>query len=54
MAGGLLMGAGAAMAAGDNVYHGLSGVPLLAVGSITFMVCAFVGVWLAVRLHWLR
>jgi uncharacterized membrane protein YedE/YeeE len=54
VAGGLLMGAGAAVAAGDNVYHGLSGVPLLAVGSITFMVCAFLGVWLGVRLHWLR
>ncbi len=54
LAGGLLMGMGAAVAAGDNVYHGLSGVPLLAVGSIIFMVCAFLGVWLGVRLNWLR
>jgi uncharacterized protein len=54
LAGGLLMGLGAALAAGDNVLHGLSGVPLLAVASLTFMPCAFVGVWLAVRLKWLR
>ena len=51
--GGLLMGLGASVAAGDNVAHGLSGVPLLAVGSLTFMVCMFLGVWAGVRLRWL-
>jgi hypothetical protein len=54
LAGGALMGVCAALAAGDNVLHGLSGVPLLAVGSIVFMVSAFVGVWIGVRLGWLR
>ena len=54
LAGGLLMGLGAAVAAGDNVLHGLSGVPLLAVGSVTFMVGAFLGVWTGVRLGWLK
>jgi len=37
MLGGVLMGLGATIAAGDNVLHGLSGVPLLAVSSFTFM-----------------
>ena len=54
MAGGLLMGLGASVAAGDNVLHGLSGVPLLAVSSLVFMVCAFLGVWAGIRLGWLR
>jgi hypothetical protein len=53
LAGGLLMGLGAALSAGDNIAHGLSGVPLLAVGSLTFMACVFLGVWLGVRLRWL-
>jgi hypothetical protein len=52
--GGLLMGLGATMVNGDNVMHGLSGVPLLAVSSLTFMVCIFIGVWVGVRLGWLR
>jgi uncharacterized protein len=52
--GGLLMGLGAAVAGGDNIVHGLSGAPLLAVGSLTFMVCVFLGVWVGVRLRWLR
>ncbi len=50
LAGGILMGAGAAIAAGDNMLHGLSGVPLLSVGSLVFMLCAFIGVAMAVRL----
>jgi hypothetical protein len=53
LVGGLLMGLGAAVSAGDNVAHGLSGVPLLAVGSLTFMACLFLGVWAGVRLRWL-
>ena len=51
--GGLMLGFGAALAAGDNVLHGLSGVPVLAVSSLAFMVCMFLGVWLGVRLGWL-
>jgi len=54
VAGGLLMGVGAAVSGGDNIAHGLSGVPLLAAGSATFMVCMFLGVWLGARLGWLR
>ncbi len=52
--GGLLMGIGAAIAGGDNVAHGLSGMPLLAWASVTFMAFVFAGVWCGVRLHWLR
>ena len=48
------MGVGAAVSGGDNIAHGLSGVPLLAAGSATFMVSMFLGVWLGARLGWLR
>ncbi|HWR57819.1 MAG TPA: YeeE/YedE thiosulfate transporter family protein [Thermodesulfovibrionales bacterium] len=54
LSGGLLMGLSSAVAAGDNVLHGLSGVPLLAVGSLSFMLFVFIGVWLGVRLKWLQ
>ncbi len=54
LAGGALMGSSAALAVGDNILHGLSGVPLLAVGSIVFMFFAFIGVWIGVRLGWLH
>jgi uncharacterized protein len=54
MVGGLLMGIGAALAGGDNIAHGLGGVPLLAWASVVFMACVFLGVWCGVRLHWLR
>jgi len=39
---------------GDNVLHGLSGLPILAISSIIFMICSFAGVWAGVRLNWLR
>lgn len=52
--GGLLMGFGASVAAGDNVLHGLSGVPLLALSSFVFMLCVFIGVWAGIRLKWLK
>jgi hypothetical protein len=39
---------------GDNVMHGLSVVPLLAMGCLTFMFCIFIGVWVGVRLGWLK
>ena len=54
LSGGLLMGLSSALAAGDNVFHGLSGVPLLAVSSLSFMCCVFLGVWAGVRLNWLK
>jgi hypothetical protein len=54
ISGGVLMGLSAAVAAGDNVLHGLSGVPLLAVSSLSFMFFVFIGVWVGVWLKWLK
>ena len=54
LAGGLLMGVSAAIAMGDNVLHGLSGVPILAISSFTFMISVFAGVWAGVKLNWLK
>lgn len=53
LAGGALMGLGATLIDGDNVVHGLSGVPLLAMSSLTFMLCIFVSTWVGVKLGWL-
>jgi uncharacterized membrane protein YedE/YeeE len=47
--GGLLMGFGAAVAGGCNLGHGLVGVPLLSLGSITTVLAMVIGVWLADR-----
>jgi uncharacterized membrane protein YedE/YeeE len=47
--GGWLMGVGAAIAGGCNLGHGLVGVPLLSLGSITTVLAMLVGVWLADR-----
>jgi uncharacterized protein len=54
LAGGLLMGVSAAIAMGDNVLHGLSGVPILAISSFIFMISSFFGVWAGVKLNWLK
>jgi len=54
LTGGLLMGISAAVAAGDNVLHGLSGVPIFAISSLIFMICVFLGVWTGVKLNWLK
>jgi uncharacterized protein len=54
LAGGLLMGVSAAVAMGDNVLHGLSGVPILAVSSFIFMIGAFTGTWVGLKLNWLK
>ena len=48
------MGVSAAIAMGDNVLHGLSGVPILAISSFTFMISVFAGVWAGVKLNWLK
>lgn len=53
IAGGVLMGLGATIALGDNIAHGLSGVPLLALSSLSFMLTVFFGVWAGVKMHWL-
>ena len=47
--GGLLMGVGAGIAGGCNLGHGLVGVPLLSLGSITTVAAMLAGVWLADR-----
>jgi len=47
------MAISASVATGDNVLHGISGVPILAVSSLSFMLLAFLGVWTGVKLNWL-
>ncbi|MEW5718615.1 MAG: YeeE/YedE family protein [Chloroflexota bacterium] len=51
--GGALMGVGATIAGGDNIFHGLAGVPILALSSIVVMIFVFVGVWVGIKLKWL-
>jgi uncharacterized protein len=51
--GGSMMGVSAAVALGDSIFHGLSGTPALAVSSLGFMVCVFVGAWVGIKLKWL-
>lgn len=52
--GGTMMGIGATVAFGDNILHGLSGVPILGLSSIVVMLFIFAGVWVGVRLGWLN
>jgi uncharacterized protein len=54
LAGGLLMGLSASLAAGDNILHGLSGVPILAVSSLSFMPFVILGIWAGVKLGWIK
>ena len=54
LTGGILMGVSAAIAMGDNILHGLSGVPILAISSFMFMTCALAGVWVGVKMNWLK
>lgn len=54
LAGGALMGLSAALVAGDNMLHGLGGVPLLALGSVAFIAAMVAGVWAGIRLGWLE
>ena len=44
--GGGLMGFGAAVAGGCNIGHGLSGVPMLSIGSIVTLACIIVSIWI--------
>lgn len=50
LGGGLLMGVGAAIAGGCNIGHGLTGVPLFALSSLTATLSIIVGVWAGVYL----
>jgi len=52
--GGTLMGIGATIAGGDNIFHGLAGVPILALSSIVVMIFIFAGVWVGIKLKWLE
>jgi hypothetical protein len=54
LTGGFVMGVAAAVAMGDNVLHGLSGVPIMAISSFIFMTSMFAGVWVGVKLGWLK
>ncbi|NLI29430.1 MAG: YeeE/YedE family protein [Nitrospiraceae bacterium] len=54
LTGGFVMGICAAVAAGDNILHGLSGMPILALSSTLFMLCAYAGAWIGIRLNWLK
>jgi uncharacterized membrane protein YedE/YeeE len=51
--GGALMGIGGTIAGGDNIFHGLAGVPILALSSIVVMILVFAGVWVGIKLKWL-
>jgi hypothetical protein len=46
--GGFMLGASASLAAGCTVGHGLTGIPLLSLGSIAFTVFAILGTWAGV------
>lgn len=52
--GGMLMGIGATLAGGDNILHGLSGVPILGLSSIVVMLFIFAGAWIGIRSGWLN
>ncbi len=47
-AGGFLLGASGSLAGGCTVGHGLAGIPLLSLGSITFTIFAILGAWTGV------
>jgi uncharacterized membrane protein YedE/YeeE len=51
---GVLMGASAALAGGCNTGHGLTGVPTLALSSLTATLFTFLGAWLGNYLRWVR
>jgi hypothetical protein len=48
--GGLLMGFGAVCSGGCNIGHTLSGLPMLAIGSIVATVAIVAGAWLTAYL----
>jgi len=48
LAGGLVLGFSASLAGGCTVGHGLAGIPVLSLGSITFTVFAILGAWAGV------
>jgi hypothetical protein len=51
---GIAMGASAALAGGCNTGHSLTGVPTLALSSLTATLFIFLGAWLGNYLRWVR
>jgi len=51
---GLAMGFGAALAGGCNIGHGFSGVPTLALSSLTATLFTFFGAWFGNHLRYVR
>jgi uncharacterized membrane protein YedE/YeeE len=51
---GVAMGASAALAGGCNTGHSLTGVPTLALSSLTATLFIFMGAWLGNYLRWVR
>lgn len=47
-AGGFVLGAAASLAGGCTVGHGLTGIPLLSIGSMVFTIFAMLGAWAGV------
>ena len=51
---GILMGSSATIAGGCNIGHGLTGVPTLALSSLTATVFTFLGAWVAIYFAFVR
>jgi hypothetical protein len=51
---GLAMGVSAAIAGGCNIGHGFTGVPTLALSSLTATIFTFLGAWLGNYLRFIR
>ncbi len=49
--GGFVLGVSASLAGGCTVGHGLTGIPLLSLGSITFTIFAILGAWAGVLMQ---
>jgi hypothetical protein len=49
--GGFILGVSASLAGGCTVGHGLTGIPLLALGSLTFTIFAILGAWAGLYLQ---
>jgi hypothetical protein len=49
--GGFILGASASLAGGCTVGHGLTGIPLLSIGSIAFTIFAILGAWSGVYIQ---
>lgn len=48
------MGSSAAMAMGDNVLNALSDITIMPISSFFFVLSSFFGVWVGIKLNWLK